>query len=456
MTRRAPILHLRFAALARSLPVLLLAPSLGQATPELTYHIAEQVVSLDAGALPSWRKEESKYHFAGSVIVQPPSTKTCRDSEDGADQRSWPPPLLSVEKHRDWNAPAIAHTLYQRIGRAFDRAPQRVTIRRDTDGQVSFSGAGLPGRTTELPAAAELTIAALEQGITDILVPFTTQEPTVVVLDSTLSAEGIREVVTVGESDFSGSPENRRHNISVGIRRFNGALIPRGAEFSFGAILGPVSAATGYREELVILGERTMPDFGGGLCQVSTTAYRGAWLAGFPITQRKNHSYAVSYYAPPGTDATVYPPRIDLRFVNDSPGSLLLQTLIQGNRAYFITYGTRDGRRADLFGPVIWDWSPPPPDRIEETTEIPPGTERKLGDAHPGLRAAWVRRVTSADGTETVEETLSIYEARPFYKQIGVAGTGNTLPPLDTPPMPDQATTSDTSPSRAARSDRDR
>jgi vancomycin resistance protein YoaR len=236
---------------------------------------------------------------------------------------------------------------------------------------------------------------------------------------------GIKEVVTVGESDFSGSPGPRRHNIAVGLARFNGHTIARGEEFSFDAVLGPVNASTGYQKELVILGERTLPDYGGGLCQVSTTAYRGAWEYGLPITDRRNHSFAVRYYGPQGTDATVYPPHTDLQFTNDTPGALLLQTHVENDKAYFIYYGTRDERTSTVYGPYTWGQQEPPPPRSEYTADIPAGTMRKVGDAVPGMHAAWFRvlehMTASGARVSSVDGTYSIYEARPLFTQIGVS-----------------------------------
>jgi vancomycin resistance protein YoaR len=111
-------------------------------------------------------------------------------------------------------------------------------------------------------------------------------------------------------------------------------LLP-GEIFSFNSHLGPVDGAHGFLKELVIKPEGTLPEFGGGLCQVSTTAYRGALYAGLPIVERSPHSYAVGYYSQiggHGIDATIYPGAHDLRFKNDTPGSLLLQAYTEGPR----------------------------------------------------------------------------------------------------------------------------
>jgi vancomycin resistance protein YoaR len=223
------------------------------------------------------------------------------------------------------------------------------------------------------------------------------------VRDEELKNMGIREVVTVGESVFSKSPVNRRHNIKVGVGKFNGHLIPKDAIFSFDETLGPVNAVTGFRKELVIQGDTTLPDYGGGLCQVSTTAFRGPWEYGMPIVQRKNHSYAVSYYSPQGTDATIYPPNVDMKFKNDTPGALLIQSFVDDfDQAFFIYYGTRDNRKTDVYGPYISDRvGAPKEERTVFTTEIPVGERRKAGERHDGMKALWYRSI-AYEGTGAV------------------------------------------------------
>src|SRR5690606_12401890 len=106
---------------------------------------------------------------------------------------------------------------------------------------------------------------------------------------------------------FSGSTPNRRHNIQTSMNRYQGVLIAPGETFSFNERLGEVDGSTGYKLELVIKSTGTVPEFGGGVCQVSSTVFKSALLAGLPIDERSPHSYAVSYYAQidgHGLDAT--------------------------------------------------------------------------------------------------------------------------------------------------------
>lgn len=170
---------------------------------------------------------------------------------------------------------------------------------------------------------------------------------------------GINELLAVGESDFKGSPKNRLHNIKIGVKQMQGVIIKPGEEFSFNKYLGPVEAEQGFLPELVIKRTGTVPELGGGLCQVSSTTFRAAMSAGLPITQRKNHAYAVQYYSPQGTDATIYPGVVDLKFINDTPGHILIWPYFKDNtKLIFEFYGTKDNRQVILKKPIQYDKKP--------------------------------------------------------------------------------------------------
>jgi len=169
---------------------------------------------------------------------------------------------------------------------------------------------------------------------------------------------GITSLVGKGTSNFSGSPSSRVHNIKIGAAKFHGVLIKPNEEFSFNDILGEVGPEQGYKPELVIKKDKTVPEYGGGLCQVSTTAFRAAVYSGLPVTERYPHAFPVTYYNPQGFDATIYPPHPDLRFINNTPGYLLIQTKIEGYYLTFEFYGTDDGREVEVNGPYQYDHKP--------------------------------------------------------------------------------------------------
>ncbi len=199
---------------------------------------------------------------------------------------------------------------------------------------------------------------------------------------------GIKEIIGTGHSSFAGSPVNRRHNIKIGANKLHGLIIKPGEEFSLVKALGEVDSSTGYLPELVIKGNKTIPEYGGGLCQVATTLFRGALSTGLAITERRNHSYRVSYYEPAGTDATIYSPHPDLKFKNDTGSNILIQARFEGaDDIYFDFWGSSDGRIATTTYPVIYNIIKPEPTQIIETIELAPGEKKCTEKAHSGADA---------------------------------------------------------------------
>jgi len=219
---------------------------------------------------------------------------------------------------------------------------------------------------------------------------------------------GIKEIIGIGQSNFAGSPTNRRHNIRVGSTSLNGILIKPGEEFSLNKALGKIGAETDYLPELVIKGNETIPEYGGGLCQIGTTMFRVAMATGLPITARQSHSYRVSYYEPAGTDATIYSPWPDVRFINDIGNHILIQTRIDGDNLYFDFWGTKDGRIVEKTDPIIYNITKPEPTKIIETLDLPVGEKKCTERAHNGADAYFDYKVTypavSATSTPEVKE----------------------------------------------------
>lgn len=401
-------------------------PSAEAAPSTLTFRYKHHLFDVPVRDLSLSEEEREIWTYRGRAFTPPAELRV-----DG-DVLPELPDGVERTKSMTWSAESMKSLLSRRVALPLDREAGKVTIRTGSGGGYVFEGVGTPGRRVDLDALAALTAEALATGAAEVLVPVEETPPVVTVEDENLRKMGIKELVAFGESGFAGSPANRRHNIRTGLNRFNGHLIPQGTVFSFTEHLGPVDGTTGYLKELVIKGDRTVPDYGGGLCQVSSTAYRGAWEYGFPIKERRNHSYIVSYYGPVGTDATTYVPSPDIKFENDSPGALLIQTVMDQDRseAYFLYYGTKDGRTAEVAGPYITNRTGPPPPRTETTTELPPGAKKVLGHAVPGMHVAWYR-VLRKDGKETVEEFTSIYQARPDFTQIGAAAAPVIPPPSD-------------------------
>lgn len=224
------------------------------------------------------------------------------------------------------------------------------------DGKVTTFSLGKNGMKLEEEKSIEIIMNYLKDRSADnnLKLPYLEVKPENQKIDS-IDDLGINTLLGEGHSNFKGSPKNRVYNIKVALKRFEGILIKPGEEFSFVKTLGEVDGEHGYLPELVIKKDKTEPEFGGGICQVSTTAFRAAIYSGLEITARRNHAYPVQYYNPQGMDATVYIPKPDLRFKNDTPGHILIQTKIEGTELIFSFYGTNDGRKVNVIGPTIYE-----------------------------------------------------------------------------------------------------
>ena len=207
--------------------------------------------------------------------------------------------------------------------------------------------------------------------------------------------------------------------------RINGILIAPNEEFSFDKALGDVSAFTGYQQAYIIQNGRTVLGDGGGVCQVSTTFFRALLNAGLPITQRRAHAYLVGYYeqdSPPGLDATVYVPSVDLKFRNDTDNYILVQTQVDpDNQQLFVfLYGTSDGRSVNLTAPVVTGRTPAPADLYQDDPTLAKGIIRQVDYSAEGAKVSFTRIVTKNDKKIISETFVSNYAP---WQSIFLRGT---------------------------------
>ncbi|MFA5076722.1 MAG: VanW family protein [Patescibacteria group bacterium] len=262
---------------------------------------------------------------------------------------------------------------------------------------------------------------------------------------------GIKELIGVGLSNFVNSPKNRIHNIHTGAASINGMLIKPGEEFSINTALGDVDGEHGYLPEMTIKGNKTVPEFGGGLCQIGTTIFRVALSAGLPITERAPHSYRVSYYEPAGLDATIYGPHPDVRFINDTGNYILIQTSINGTELRFEFWGAKDGRTTYYIGqtessnlydikPRIWGYVSPLPTKMVETLDLPVGSKKCTESAHTGATTEFDYTVTYSDGHKFEKTFRSVYRPWQAVCLIGVEQLSEPLPADEAVPANSEAT----------------
>ncbi len=158
---------------------------------------------------------------------------------------------------------------------------------------------------------------------------------------------------------FNGDDLPRSKNILLAARYLDGLCIHSGEEFSFNNAVGERTKKRGFFSAKVIQDGKFIQGTGGGVCQVSTTLYNGALLAGMQITRRSPHSLPVSYVAP-SRDAMVSS-YSDFRFKNPFPYPVYLS--VKGGNGWIevIFYGKKTEMRYQIVSKIVEEIDPPSP-----------------------------------------------------------------------------------------------
>jgi vancomycin resistance protein YoaR len=274
---------------------------------------------------------------------------------------------------------------------------------------------GETGRTLDILATRDAITRSILQGEHDVPLMLTEVKP-VVGDDETAASLGITGLVQSYTSYFRGSGAARLQNIDAASKQFYGLLIPPNATFSMGQAIGDISLDNGYAEALIIYNGKTITGVGGGVCQVSTTLFRTAFYGGYPIVERHEHAYRVYYYEQTATgtdpelaglDATVYFPLVDMRFTNDRPSWLLMETYFHPESASleWKFYSGDDGRTVDIQNLGLRNVIPAPDPRFEENKDLEPGTCKQVDWPGDGADITVTRNV-SRNGTVLFTDSI--------------------------------------------------
>jgi vancomycin resistance protein YoaR len=170
-------------------------------------------------------------------------------------------------------------------------------------------------------------------------------------------------------TDLLKSTENRAYNVELSLKKINGLRLNPGEIFSFNETVGPRTKSAGFRTAPVIMPDKSMKDdWGGGVCQASSTVFNSAALAGMEIVERYHHSFPVAY-VPAGTDATVTYGGADFRFKNNKKTPIFFHTYRIGKLVYVDIYGEPipDGGSYKLVTELTETIKAPEPQRILDT-----------------------------------------------------------------------------------------
>ncbi len=309
----------------------------------------------------------------------------------------------SEEKLQDFLSPFIQNLNKDPIDALFTFENGKVTaFRPSEDGQIVDIDA------IKKTLNSKFTILTSLKSPKTITIPIPIKVIKPIITTDKINNLGIRELVGTGISLFKHSIQSRIFNITLAASRMNGVLIAPDEEFSFNKALGDVSSFTGYKQAYIIQNGKTILGDGGGVCQVSTTFFRALLNGGLPISERHAHAYRVGYYeedSPPGFDATIYVPSVDLKFKNDTGSYILIQTQLDqdSEQLSVFLYGTKDERVVEISKPIITNIVPPPEDQYQDDPTLPKGTIKQVDFKAEGSRVSFTRKV-SKNGEEIISD----------------------------------------------------
>jgi len=172
----------------------------------------------------------------------------------------------------------------------------------------------------------------------------------------------IKEVVSSFTTYFPHA-DYRNTNLGRAAELVNGTVLEPGETFSLNGTVGERTEENGFTEGYIISDGVYKEDFGGGVSQVATTLFNAAFFAGLEDVEHKPHSFYIDRY-PIGREATVVWGALDLKFKNDTPHGVLVESWIKPS-----TPSSSGEMHVRMWSTEYWDISAGVSDRYNVTKE---------------------------------------------------------------------------------------
>lgn len=167
-----------------------------------------------------------------------------------------------------------------------------------------------------------------------------------------LKADTFPDLLATYFSEFNAGNKARASNVALAGDYINGTILQPGETFSFNDTVGQRTPERGFSKATVYSSEGTDEDYGGGICQTSSTLFYAAMKANLELVDRTNHMYTVSYLFENGrqvfgNDATVNWGYTDMKFKNNKEYPIKLEVITKSGNITVNIWGTWDGYTAE-------------------------------------------------------------------------------------------------------------
>lgn len=217
---------------------------------------------------------------------------------------------------------------------------------------------------------------------------------------TTEDIDALGPVQVIGEFQTSGFSGASGVNIKRAAGAIDGIVVAPGETFSLNGATNPRNVANGYVESGIILNGRPDSGVGGGVSQVATTLFNAAYFAGMELIEHQEHSYYISRY-PAGREATVYGDEIDVKFRNDGPTPVQIQTTWTSSAITVQVVGIKRYEVSSAQSPRSKPTSP-------RTLTIPAGESCSASGGAPGFTITDTRTLRDIVTGETRTESHTV------------------------------------------------
>lgn len=214
-------------------------------------------------------------------------------------------------------------------------------------------------------------------------------------------------------STYSTNTAAGNHNMSLALASINGSVVQPGDTFSFNTATGDTTnGSLGYQQAGAIVGGKSTLQYGGGICQASTTLYGAVARSGLEIVTRYNHTWP-STYVDIGQDATVDYPALDFVFRNNTEYPIYISAGMSGTQLTVTLYGYKPDTwdKISVYSQQTGTIAQPETEYVEDSS-LAAGTFELYRQGNAG-RTATASRVYYKDGQVVKTESLpsSTYRA---------------------------------------------
>ena len=234
-----------------------------------------------------------------------------------------------------------------------------------------------------------------------------------------IGSEAFPDLLSSFRTSFTSSNSNRSTNIRLCSEKINGTILMPGETFSFNQVVGKRTPEAGFKPATAYSNGEVVQEYGGGICQVSSTLYNAVLYANLEITERTNHGYKPTY-VDPGLDATVSWGGPDFKFTNnrDYPIRIVCDTSNKILNIYIY------GLKRDTDYKVVLDAQYVSTINYktvyQKDSSLASGQSRVIQSGSNGCKTATYKYLYDANGTLVSSECISRDTYNPHNKIVAV------------------------------------